>query len=1305
MQNKSQNISLLDNDLNTSIDMNSKNNNINYDDNKFTLKLAKLILANGDIFAGMAPQWQQDAAFGEVVFNTGMTGYEEALTDPSYSGQILTFTYPILGNYGVSTGNSWESPSIHAQGVICQTVHDKPRHHTMIKTFLQWLYEQKTPILIGVDTRSLTKVIRTHGVINGAFVFNQAAETKVLQLIDNGDNNSNIDSNNINSKFPDTTSGTVAQVSCKTVTTHGDGKYKVILVDCGSKQNILNKLLKFDVTVKVVPFDYDYFTHEQDNYDGIFLSNGPADPKECVQTIAILKQVLNQDDKDVVPVYGICLGSQLMALAVGADTYKLKFGHRGQNQPCIETSTNKCYLTSQNHGYAVDENTLPENWEVTFRHLNDNTVAGIHHKTKPFNAVQFHPEAAPGPHDSHVFFEQFFTDVVKYNNSIHFTNSTHNIKHNTLVTATDNRTPIKNVLILGSGGLRVGQAGEFDYSGSQAIKAFKQEGIRTVLVNPNIATVQTDKTMADQIYFQPLDLDIVTEIIKKEGVDAIALGFGGQTALNLGLELYKSGILNQYNVQVLGSSINTIDSTEDRGIFKDILNANNIKTPISRLAVSIDEARRYALEIGYPLMIRSGFSLGGLGSSRVNNEVELLNKVSLALSGSPQVLIEEYLTGWKEYEYEIVRDMAGNSLTICNMENLDPMGIHTGESIVIAPAQTLNDLEHQFLRNIALQCADIFNIIGECNIQFSVNPANGDYRVIEMNPRLSRSSALASKATGYPLAYIAAKLCLGYSLHELSNCITHKTTAYFEPALDYVVVKIPRWDTHKLKLAERIIGTEMKSVGESMGIGRTFPEALHKAIQALNIGATSLYDYPWKIHNIEHEIEFATDRRIFALFHWFFEAESSAVTSNLDKLEKAHKLSKIDWWFLTQIQEMALLAQEICQCNGLEGLNKELLLQAKQFGFSDVSIAKMLNSETITDINTTDIRIRELRSQYNIRPVIKQIDTLAGEFEAQTNYLYLTYHGQTSDIIISPSQSIASVCIIGSGPYSIGSSVEFDWCTVNLARQLRLAQKEVIIINSNPETVSTDYDESDRLYFEPLSLERVQDILDFEQPSGVCVSVGGQIANNLALPLYNAGYPILGTSPQDIDRAENRESFSQLLTINNIDQPRWIRATGQKEVEDFINLVGLPVLIRPSYVLSGSAMKVVFDKATLQEYLNEAFLISKEHPVVISEFIENAKELEVDGVAYKGNIIIHAISEHVENAGVHSGDATIIFPPERLYLKTVLKAKDIADHIVAGLNISGPFNMQLIAKSNELKVIECNVRASPMWTARTPSSS
>lgn len=828
----------------------------------------------------------------------------------------------------------------------------------------------------------------------------------------------------------------------------------------------------------------------------------------------------------------------------------------------------------------------------------------------------------------------------------------------------------KKILILGSGGLRIGQAGEFDYSGSQAIKALKEEGIKTVLVNPNIATVQTDPQMADTVYLQPLDPITVGKIITKEKPDGILLGFGGQTALNLGLELEKTGVLKKHNVKVLGTTVESIRQTEDRDLFKVALEKIDVKTPKSVCVTTIKDALSAAEKIGYPIMMRSGFSLGGLGSGKIANAKELTKRAQECLSIAPQILIEEYLLGWKEFEYEIVRDYAGNALTICNMENMDPMGIHTGESIVVAPAQTLTNHEHHFLRSTATKVAHHFNIVGECNIQYAVNPANGDYRVIEMNARLSRSSALASKATGYPLAFIATKLALGYKLHELKNSVTQKTCAYFEPALDYLVVKIPRWDTHKLEAAERTIGTEMKSVGEVMGIGRSFPEALQKAVGMLNIGATCLADYPQKIADPQQEIEYATDRRLFALYKFLKQGGTVA---------EAHNLSKIDSWFLHHIHNTAQTEKII----STKPLSVALLQTAKRFGFSDRAIGKLKDK--------TEQQIRALRLRNKIIPYVKQIDTLAGEFEAQTNYLYLTYHAAEHDI--EPSKQ-RPVIVLGSGPYSIGSSVEFDWCAVNTSRTLRKLKETSIIINSNPETVSTDYDESDRLYFEQLTFERTQDIADFENPKGIIVSVGGQVANNLALPLANAGYKLLGTDSKSIDTAENREKFSALLNHLEIDQPAWQSVTSLNKAKTFANNVGFPVLIRPSYVLSGSAMNVVHDTESLERYLQEASLVSPDYPVVISKFIQEAKELEVDGVAKQGEVMIEAISEHIENAGVHSGDATIVLPPQKLYLETIHKAKKITRQIVRSLNITGPFNIQFIAKNNALKVIECNLRAS-----------
>lgn len=827
----------------------------------------------------------------------------------------------------------------------------------------------------------------------------------------------------------------------------------------------------------------------------------------------------------------------------------------------------------------------------------------------------------------------------------------------------------KKVLILGSGGLKIGQAGEFDYSGSQAIKALKEQGIKVVLINPNIATVQTDTKMADVVYLEPLNIRAATTIIEKEKPDGIFLSFGGQTALNLGLELERLGVFKKYNIAVLGTSTASIKKTEDRDLFKESLSSINVKTAKSFAVLTTEEALLAANTIGYPVMMRSGYSLGGLGSGKVENETELKIKAQQALAGAPQILIEEYLGGWKEIEYEVVRDCEDNAITVCNMENFDPMGIHTGESIVVAPSQTLSNNEYHLLRDIAIRCAKHFSIVGECNIQYALNPENGDYRVIEMNARLSRSSALASKATGYPLAFVAAKLALGFKLYEITNAVTQKTCAFFEPSLDYIALKIPRWDTHKLRSAERTIGSEMKSVGEVMAIGRSFPETLQKAIRMLNIGTSGLCDYPETIEDEIQEIKQATDRRLFALYKFFLKEGS---------VEEAFALSKINPWFLHHIKSIAELQQKL----STDTLNFEILQEAKKKGFSDKSIASFTQ--------TSEKEIRKLRINLGILPHIKQIDTLAGEFDAATNYLYVTYHGTSHDV--SPSEK--SIITLGSGPYCIGSSVEFDWCAVNTSKTLRSLDFTSIVINSNPETVSTDYDESDRLYFEELTLERVQDIADFESPKGLIVSVGGQIANNLAMPLHQSGYHLLGTHPFCIDHAENRKKFSSLLSELHIDQPIWESVTSFENAKNFAKKVGYPILIRPSYVLSGAAMNVVFSDDEMAEYLKKASIVSPDHPVVMSQFIAEAKELEVDGVAEKGQVVIEAISEHVENAGVHSGDATIVLPPQRLYLETIRKAKKITRQIVSALSITGPFNIQFIAKNNDLKVIECNVRAS-----------
>jgi carbamoyl-phosphate synthase large subunit len=830
-------------------------------------------------------------------------------------------------------------------------------------------------------------------------------------------------------------------------------------------------------------------------------------------------------------------------------------------------------------------------------------------------------------------------------------------------------TKPKKILLLGSGGLKIGQAGEFDYSGSQAIKAFKEEGIKIVLMNPNIATVQTDDKLADTVYFLPLTIEFATQVIEKEKPDAISLSFGGQTALNLGLALEETGILKKHHVQVLGTPVSSIRDTEDRELFVQRLAEIEVKTAKSIATKNVAEAAAAAKAIGYPVMVRSGFALGGEGSGRVADEKALKAKLSDVFKSVSQVLVEEYLGGWKEVEYEVVRDSADNCITVCNMENIDPMGIHTGESIVVAPSQTLNNEEYHRLREVAIKTIRHLKIVGECNIQYALDPVSGDYRVIEVNARLSRSSALASKATGYPLAFVAAKLALGYKLTELKNSVTKKTIACFEPALDYLVLKMPRWDLTKFEGAAPSIGTEMKSVGEVMAIGRSFEEVLQKAMRMLNIGAqgfTAQKNGNFKIGNALAEIKDPTTRRIFAL------AQALAGGASAKKL---HDISKIDMWFLGKMERIIKIEKELKKAKRLDAT---LLLKAKKAGFSDAQIATIRRSDADA--------VRAARIKAKILPSVKQIDTLAGEFPAQTNYLYMTYHGTEHDV--APSKD--HIAVLGSGPYSIGSSVEFDWSCVQALRTLQAKKIGTIMINSNPETVSTDYDVSDRLYFDELSLERVLDIVEFERAKGVIVSTGGQIPNNLSLPLHERDVKVLGTSPEDINRAEDRHVFSKL----EVHQPGWTEVTTPAAAKKRAKQLGYPVLVRPSYVLSGSAMKVAHDERTLMDFLKRAAAVNTDHPVVISKFVENAREIEIDGVAQGGKLVIYAISEHVENAGTHSGDATVVLPPQRTYLETIRRAKGITKGVVKALKITGPFNIQFLAKDNHLMVIECNVRAS-----------
>jgi carbamoyl-phosphate synthase large subunit len=1228
-------------------------------------KKVTLILENGMSFEGYSFGYETPAA-GEVVFNTAMVGYPESLTDPSYAGQILTVTYPLVGNYGVPDDNIvnglsefYESEKIQVSGLIISEYSHQYSHWNAAKSLGSWLKEQQIPGIYGIDTRELTKLIREKGSMKGKIVFDSPDE---IDFIDPSLEN------------------LVAKVSCKEVLRYGNGSKTVVLVDCGVKHNIVRCLLKRDVTIIRVPWNYDFNTLE---YDGLFVSNGPGDPDHCQTTVDNLRKAMEKGK----PICGICMGNQLLAKAGGASTYKLKYGHRSHNQPVKMIHSDKCFITSQNHGYAVSIASLGEDWEVLFTNMNDGTNEGIRHKTKPFFSAQFHPEASSGPTDTEFLFDMFMEAMdngqwTVDNGQLTMDNeekdSPLSIKKLPI-----KKLSIKKVLLLGSGALKIGEAGEFDYSGSQALKALKEEGIYTVLINPNIATVQTSEGVADKIYFLPVTPFFVEKVIEKEKPDGILLSFGGQTALNCGVALYQSGVFEKYSVNVLGTPVQSIIDTEDRELFVKKLDQINVKSIKSVAVETLQQAHDAAEMLGYPVIVRAAYALGGLGSGFCNNADELNTLAEKAFNYSSQLLIEKSLKGWKEIEYEVVRDKYDNCITVCNMENFDPLGIHTGESIVVAPSQTLTNHEYHKLRELAIRIIRHIGIVGECNVQYAFDTVSEDYRVIEVNARLSRSSALASKATGYPLAFVAAKLALGYGLQDLKNAVTKSTTAFFEPALDYIVCKIPRWDLGKFQGVSHEIGSSMKSVGEVMSIGRSFEEVIQKGLRMIAQGMHGFVaNKDLEVEDLDRALSEPTDKRIF----FIAQALEAGYT-----IEKIWELTKIDCWFLQKLQSIHRCSKNIEAYASIEALPEDLLREAKQKGFSDYQIARLLykNSDRATDAKA-DVRAK--RKQANIVPVVKQIDTLAAEYPAQTNYLYLTYNGTASDVHYLGDKR--SVIVLGSGAYRIGSSVEFDWCSVNALQTIRNRGWRGVMINYNPETVSTDYDMCDRLYFDELTYERTMDIIEMENPHGLILSTGGQIPNNLALSLDKAGVPILGTAAANIDKAEDRHKFSSMLDRLHIDQPRWKELSSLQDVDKFVEEVGFPVLVRPSYVLSGAAMNVCSNPAELSQFLKLAANVSQKHPVVVSEFIENAKEIEIDAVANQGEIITYAISEHIEFAGVHSGDATIQFPPQRLYVETVRRIKRIAREIAGALQISGPFNIQFLAKDNDIKVIECNLRAS-----------
>uniref|UniRef100_A0A4W6F5S3 Carbamoyl-phosphate synthase [ammonia], mitochondrial n=1 Tax=Lates calcarifer TaxID=8187 RepID=A0A4W6F5S3_LATCA len=1191
---------------------------------------AHLVLEDGTRMKGFS--FGHDASVaGELVFNTGLVGYPEALTDPSYRGQILTLTYPIVGNYGVPNTQELdelglrkhvESDRIQVSGLLVQDYSHEYSHWNSVKSLGQWLQEEKVPALFGIDTRMLTKVIRDKGTVLGKIEF----DGQPVEISDPNQKN------------------LVAEVSTKEPKVFGKGNpIKVVAIDCGIKHNIIRLLVKRGAEVHLVPWDQDLLSLD---YDGLFISNGPGDPSLAKTLIQNVQKVLESDRPE--PVFGICMGNQITALAAGAKSYKLPMGNRGQNQPVLNVMTDQAFITAQNHGYGIDSESLPPGWSPLFINANDGT---------------------------NEFLFDAFISLIKKGEDANIVSVMPKKPH------IPPRAQVSKVLVLGSGGLSIGQAGEFDYSGSQAIKAMKEENLKTVLMNPNIASVQTNEVgtkQADSVYFLPVTPQFVTEVIKTERPDGILLSMGGQTALNCGVELFQRGILEKYGVKVLGTPVESIMATEDRQLFADKLMEINEKIAPSIAVESVSDALKAAEQIGYPVMLRSAYALGGLGSGLCANKEKLEETAHKALAMSSQILVEKSLLGWKEVEYEVVRDVADNCVTVCNMENFDPLGIHTGDSIVVAPSQTLSNEEYHMLRETAIKVVRHLGIVGECNIQYALHPSSLEYCIIEVNARLSRSSALASKATGYPLAFVAAKLALGIPLPEIKNAVSEKTTACFEPSLDYIVTKIPRWDLDRFQGMSREIGSAMKSVGEVMAVGRTFEESVQKALRMCHPSVDGFVPrLPLKkawtdTQDLQQELAVPSSTRIFSL--------AKALHSGMS-VDQIHQLTAIDKWFLHKLHRITQLEQHLA--NYKSGtVPRGLLLKAKQDGFSDRQVGQILGS--------SERVARELRLTQSIRPWVKQIDTLAAEYPAMTNYLYCTYHGQEHDLDFKDQ----GIMVLGCGPYHIGSSVEFDWCAVSSIRALRQMGKKTVVVNHNPETVSTDFDECDRLYFEELTLERILDITQQEGCSGSIVSVGGQIPNNLAVPLHLSGVKILGTNPLQIDRAEERSIFSSVLDDLGVAQAPWRALSSLEDAFAFANQVGYPCLLRPSYVLSGSAMNVVYGEEEMKRFLEEATQVSQEHPVVITKFIRGAREVEVDAVAKSGKVLVHAITEHVEDAGVHSGDATLMLPTQTISQGALEKVKAATRKIAQAFEISGPFNTQFLVKGNDVMVIECNLRAS-----------
>uniref|UniRef100_A0A674HAJ5 Carbamoyl phosphate synthase arginine-specific large chain n=2 Tax=Taeniopygia guttata TaxID=59729 RepID=A0A674HAJ5_TAEGU len=1220
------------------------------------VQTANLVLEDGMKMKGYSFGHPSSTA-GEVVFNTGLSGYTEALTDPSYKGQILTLANPMVGNGGVPDTAALdemglrrflESDGIKVSGLLVLDYSNEYSHWQATRSLGEWLQEEQVPALYGIDTRMLSKLIRDKGTVLGKIEF----EGQPVEFVD--PNKQNL----------------IAEVSTKEVKIYGRGNpIKVVAVDCGLKHNIIRLLVKRGAEVHLVPWDHDFTAMD---YDGLIISGGPGDPMKAQEVIQNVRKVLESNRPE--PLFGISMGHLITGIAAGATSYKMQMANRGQNQPVLNAVSGQAVITAQNHSYAIDGSTLPPGWKPLFVNANDQTNEGIMHETKSIFTAQFYPDANPGPRDTEFLFDSFISLIKRGKGT-----TIPSVLPKAGVTAS--RVEVSKVLILGSGGLSIGQAGEFDYSGSQAVKALKEENVKIVLMNPNIASVQTNETglkQADAVYFLPITPQFVSEVIKAERPDGLILGMGGQTALNCGVELFKQGVLQQYGVKVLGTSVESIMATEDRKLFSAKLTELNEKIAPSLAVESVEDALKAAEKICYPVMIRSAYALGGLGSGICPDKESLLDLGTKAFAMTNQILVEKSVVGWKEIEYEVVRDAADNCIAVCNMENIDAMGVHTGDSVVVAPSQTLNNEEFQMLRDRAIKVVRHLGIVGECNIQFALHPTSLEYYVIEVNARLSRSSALASKATGYPLAFIAAKIALGIPLPEIKNVVTGKTSACFEPSLDYVVTKIPRWDLDRFQHTSNRIGSSMKSVGEVMAIGRTFEESFQKALRMCHPSVDGFVSqlpmnkaWPATV-DLQKELSEPSSTRIYSI--------AKALDDEVP-VDVIHQLTAIDKWFLYRMRSITNMEKILKEVNS-KTIPEETLRRAKQMGFSDKQIGKCLR--------LTEVQCRELRLRKNIVPWVKQIDTLAAEYPAVTNYLYVTYNGQEHDVKFDD----CGVMVLGCGPYHIGSSVEFDWCAVSSIRTLRQLGNKTVVVNCNPETVSTDFDECDRLYFEELSLERILDIYQYEGCSGCIVSVGGQIPNNLAVPLHQSGVKILGTDPLKIDQAEDRSLFSAVLDELHVAQAPWKAVSTLRDAVEFAKSVGYPCLLRPSYVLSGSAMNVVFTEEEMKKFLAEATRVSQDYPVVLTKFIEDAREVEMDAVAKAGRVISHAISEHVEDAGVHSGDATLVFPTQTISQGALEKVKAATKKIAKAFAISGPFNIQFLVQGSNVLVIECNLRAS-----------